>query len=179
MSRPRSRNNVVCQNRVCDYYRKVNGKDIIRRGFNNAGTQMYACQHCGKYFVETSGTPMYRKRLPLKTIKTMCRTLVEKNGIRATARITKLAINTVANWHDILASHAKETNEILTKNLGLSEYEVDEFWTTVKKNRKNTAALLNTSRVKGKPGASRASNEYRTSSLPSHSAVGRTKPVRS
>lgn len=138
MSRPRSRNDVVCQNRVCSYYRKVRGKDVVRRGFNKSGTQRYYCNHCGHYFVETSGTPLYRKRLPVKKVELLCRALVEKNGIRATARITKLAINTVVNWHDDMASHAKEANAILTKDLGLSEYEVDEFWTTVKKNRRST-----------------------------------------
>lgn len=156
MSRPRSRNDVVCQNPACNYYRKVKGKDVIRRGVNSAGTQMFACLHCGKYFVETSGTPLYRKRLPIKKVELMCRALVEKNGIRATARITKLAVNTVTAWHDDLSKHAREANKILTKNLGLSEYEMDEFWSTVKKNRRNTAHLPSMQREKGKFGVSPA-----------------------
>jgi len=156
VARPRSRIDVVCQNPACDYYRKMKGRDVIRRGFNSAGTQMYACLHCGKYFVETSGTPLYRKRLPIKKVELMCRALVEKNGIRATARITKLAINTVAAWHEDLSAHAREANRLLTKNLGLSEYEVDEFWSTVKKNRKSTARLSSTQTGKANFGASPA-----------------------
>ena len=136
MARPRGKIKVVCQNKGCVYYRKVVGKDIVRRGFNRAGTQRYLCFHCRKYFVETKGTPMYRRRLGEKKIKQLCELLVEKNGVRSVARLTKLNKNTVGVWLDNLANHAGEVTGFLVRNLGLSTYEVDEFWSTVKKNKR-------------------------------------------
>jgi transposase-like protein len=136
MARPRSKIKVVCQNKKCAFYRRETGKDIVRRGFNTAGTQRYFCLHCEKYLVETKGTPMYRRRLDEKKVKQLCELLVEKNGVRSTSRLTKLNKNTVGAWLDNLAKHAAEVTDYLVDNLGLSTYEVDEFWTTVKKNKK-------------------------------------------
>jgi hypothetical protein len=62
--------------------------------------------------------------------------------------------------------------------LGLSEYEVDEFWTTIKKNRRSMVHYSNTRRENEKRGASRASNATPTSSPRSPSATGARKPAR-
>ena len=136
MARPRSKIKVVCQNKKCAFYRRETGKDIVRRGFNAAGTQRYFCLHCEKYLVETKGTPMYRRRLSERKVKQLCELLVEKNGVRSVSRITKLNKNTVGAWLNNLANHAAEVTEYLVDNLNLSTYEVDEFWTSVKKNKK-------------------------------------------
>ena len=136
MARPRSKIKAVCQNKQCDFYRREAEKDIIKRGHSSSGTQMYKCLHCGKYLAETKGTPMYRRRLGEKKIKQLCELLVEKNGVRSVARLTKLNKNTVGAWLDNLANHAGEVTGFLVRNLGLSTYEVDEFWSTVKKNKR-------------------------------------------
>jgi transposase-like protein len=136
MARPRTKNKAVCQNKKCSFYRREKGKDIIKRGKNASGTQMYKCLHCNMYLSETKGTPMYRRRLGEKKVRQLCELLVEKNGVRSVSRLTKLNKNTVGAWLDNLASHAHEVTDFLVGNLGLSTYEVDEFWTTVKKNKK-------------------------------------------
>lgn len=177
MARPRTRIDAVCQNKTCRYYQKTKGKDIVRRGFNSAGTQMYKCLNCNKYFVETSGTPLYRKRLPKTKIEQLCRALVEKNGVRATARLTQLTTTTVSRWHDDMAQHAQQINAYLTHDLNLGEYEVDEFWSTVKKNRKNIAQNMSLPREKAKHGATPASSATPTFSPGLRSVHGRKKPA--
>ena len=136
MARPRGKTKAVCQNQLCSFYRREKGKDIIKRGKNTSGTQMYKCLHCNVYLSETKGTPMYRRRLDEKKVKQLCELLVEKNGLRSTSRLTKLNKNTVGSWLNNLAEHATHITDYLVKNLGLSVYEVDEFWSTVKKNKK-------------------------------------------
>jgi hypothetical protein len=79
---------------------------------------------------------MYRRRLSERKVKQLCELLVEKNGVRSVSRITKLNKNTVGAWLNNLANHATEVTEYLVDNLDLSTYEVDEFWTSVKKNKK-------------------------------------------
>ena len=149
MARPRGKINVVCQNKLCEFFRKEKNKDIIKRGKNSAGTQMYFCNQCRKYFVENSGTPLYRKRLSLKKIKQLCTLLVEKNGVRSVSRITKLNKNTVCAWLEDLAEHADNLTNFLVHDLDLKEYEVDELWTFIKKTKRkfSTRAKIGLSKV--------------------------------
>lgn len=137
MARSRSKINEVCQNENCSHYRKEKGKDIIKRGKNNAGHQRFFCFHCNKYSVKTKGTPMYRRRMSERKVKAICKELVEKKGIRAVERTMHVHRDTISGLLHDLAVHAKEMNQHLVQDLGLSAYEVDELWTFVKKNLKD------------------------------------------
>jgi len=66
----------------------------------------------------------------------ICKLLVEKNGIRSIERITGHHRDTIGNLLEDLAEHAEHVNKTLLHNLNLTQYEMDELWTTVKKNRK-------------------------------------------
>lgn len=144
MARPRSQIRVVCQNGVCNYFRKEKGKDIIKRAKNSAGHQRYYCLHCRKYFVETKGTPLYNKKLSEREIKKICAELVEKKGIRAIERTTKHHRDTIGRLLDDLATHAKEMTDYLVHDLSLSAYEVDEFWTFIKKTKRKLSTQART-----------------------------------
>ena len=159
MARPRGKIKVVCQNKYCEFFHKEKSKDVVKRGFNRAGTQRYFCNHCQKYFVERSGTPFYRKRLSLRKVKQLCSLLVEKNGVRSISRLTKLNKNTVCAWLEDLAEHAEQITDFLVHDLDLKTYEVDELWTTVKKNKKkfSVQAMLGLNKVK--PGRTHALKE--------------------
>ena len=149
MARKKGKITTVCQNKICGLFHKESGKDIVKRGFNRAGTQRYFCNHCRKYFVERSGTPLYRKRLSLRKVKQLCTLLVEKNGVRSISRITKLNKNTVVAWLDDLATHAVQMSDYLVHDLALNAYEVDEFWTFIKKTKRkmSTQAQIGLSKV--------------------------------
>lgn len=151
MARPKGKIKVVCQNKACRLFRKETGKNIVKRGFNRAGTQRYFCNHCQTYLVERSGTPFYRKRLSPRKIKQLCTLLVEKNGVRSVSRITKLNKNTVVAWLDDLAAHAAQMTDYLVHNLELSSYEVDEFWTFIKKTKRKLS-------IQAQHGLSKVSN---------------------
>ena len=137
MTRPRSNVNAVCQNHHCRFYLKEEGKDIIKSGKYATGHQRYYCHHCGTYFMETKGTPLYRKHLSETEIINICKHLVEKNGVRSIERLTGHHRDTIGNLLEDMAEHAQKMNVYLVKNLGLSQYECDEFWTFVKKKRKH------------------------------------------
>jgi len=162
MARPRGKINVVCQNQSCGFFHKEGGKDVVKRGFNRAGTQRYFCNHCQRYFVERSGTPLYRKRLSLRKIKQLCTLLIEKNGVRSISRITKLNKNTVVAWLEDLAEHAEQITSFLVRDLGLSTYEVDELWTTVKKNKRKLSVQALSGLSKVRLGHTHASSVART-----------------
>ena len=136
MPRPRSKVNVVCQNHLCRFYRKEEGKDIIKSGKYRTGHQRYYCFHCDTYFMETKGTPLYRKHLSEPEILNICKHLVEKNGVRSIERLTGHHRDTIGVLLEDMAEHAQNVSAYLMKNLALSQYECDEFWTFVKKKRK-------------------------------------------
>ena len=136
MARPRGEIPVVCQNIKCRYYRKEKGKDIIKSGKYRTGHQRYYCHHCKTYFMETKGTPLYRKHLSESEIIVICKHLVEKNGIRSIERITGHHRDTIGRLLEDMAEHAEVMNEYLIENLDLTPFECDELWSFVKKNRR-------------------------------------------
>lgn len=127
---------VTCQNTQCRHYLKEKGKDIIKYGKNRADHQLYKCLHCGYIFTETILTPLYRKHLSETEIIRISKLLVEKNGIRSIERITGHHRDTIGRLLEDMAEHAEQVNKTLLCQLNLSQYEMDELWTTVKKNRR-------------------------------------------
>src|SRR3989339_1779719 len=164
MARPRGKISAVCQNKECAFYRRERGKDLVKRGFNRARTQRNFCLHCETYLVEPKGTPMYRRRLSERKVKQLCELLVEKNGVRSAARLSKLNKNTVVNWLNNLAEHATAISDYLVKNLDLSTYEVDEFWAMVKKNKRRLSPTARREIAKATRGRTPASSANLTSS---------------
>jgi hypothetical protein len=66
----------------------------------------------------------------------ICKLLVERNGIRAIERIMEIHRDTVSNVVEDLARHAREVTDFLIRNVGLTEVQVDEMWSFVKKNKR-------------------------------------------
>ncbi len=141
MARPRSRINITCQNLRCRHFLKEEGKDIVKRGKSRIGRQQYYCNHCHTWFVETANTPLYRKHLSEGEIINICKHLVEKNGIRSIERLTGHHRDTIGRLLEDVAEHAEKMNDYLIKNLDLTPFECDEFWSTIKKNRRKLSEL--------------------------------------
>jgi transposase-like protein len=137
ITRLRSKTEVLCQNIHCRFYLKEEGKDIIKSGKYSTGHQRYYCHHCSSYFMETKGTPLYRKHISEPEIINICKHLVEKNGVRSIERLTGHHRDTIGVLLEDMAEHALKMNNCLIKNLGFSQYECYEFWTFVKKKRKH------------------------------------------
>ena len=136
MARPRSVISITCQNHRCKYFLVEDGKDILKRGKNRAGHQQYYCNHCCTWFVETSNTPLYHKHLSKSEIIQICKHLVEKNGIRSIERITGHHRDTIGRLLEDMAYHAEMMNEFLLKDVKLGQFEVDELWSFIKKNKR-------------------------------------------
>ena len=154
MGRPRGEINVVCQNEKCQFYLKEEGKDIVKRGKYRTGHQRYFCHHCKTFFMETKGTPLYRKHLSKSEIINICKHLVEKNGIRSIERITGHHRDTISRVLEDLALHAEMVNDILLQEVELGQFEVDEMWTFIKKNKKKLSKEAQIQMSKVMPGYS-------------------------
>ncbi len=80
---------------------------------------------------------IYKRHLTDEQIILICKLLVEKNGIRAIERIMEIHRDTVSSLIDDLDNHAREVTDFLITNVGVSQIEVDEMWSFVKKREEN------------------------------------------
>jgi transposase-like protein len=143
MARPRTEipKDIVCRNKSCRFFLKTRGRNLIKSGKNLAGHQRYLCKHCGSALAETAGTIFYRKKLSKEEIVTICKHLVEKNGVRSVERLTGHHRDTVGSLMEELAENSETITNTLVKDFGLKSYEVDEIFTTVKKNKRKLSSL--------------------------------------
>jgi len=118
---------VVCPNPECVYYLKAEGKAVIKRGKYKTGHQRYYCKHCGKFFMDTIGTSVYRKHLSKDEIRLIYRLFLEKNGVRSIERITGHHRDTVSNLLKDTIKNEK-TEDYLVNNIGLTANECDKLW---------------------------------------------------
>jgi transposase-like protein len=135
--KPEKTDEIVCQNPQCAYYLKVEGKAVIKRGKYRTGHQRYYCKHCGKFFMDTIGTSVYRKHLPKDEIRLIYRLFLEKNGIRSIERITGHHRDTVSNLLKDTVKNEK-TEEYLVKNIELTASECEKLWKLLEAKRNNT-----------------------------------------
>ncbi|RCV65371.1 hypothetical protein C5S53_04115 [Methanophagales archaeon] len=65
--------------------------------------------------------------------------LVEKGSIRGTARAMGADKDSVALWLKREGEHCEEVTEYLLRDLNLSQVQIDEIWTFIKKRQKSEA----------------------------------------
>lgn len=127
---------VYCPNKECSNYRMTGSNNNIVRSGIHRGKQRYRCNICGKHFVSTVDTVFYNKKLPKNEIILICKLLVEKNSIRSIERITGHHRDTIGNLVSDLAAHCREVTDFLLKDVKLTNVEVDEMWSFIKKNKR-------------------------------------------
>lgn len=86
----------------------------------------------------------------------ICKHLVEKNGIRSIERLTGHHRDTIGRLLNDLAEHAEQMNAYFIKELKLTQYECDEIWSMVKKNRRRLSEKARIGLKKVMRGSTRA-----------------------
>jgi transposase-like protein len=137
LMRRNEKNEISCQNPECEYYLKAEGKAIIKRGKYKTGHQRYYCKHCGKYFMDTIGTSVYRKHLSNDEIRMIYRLYLEGNGIRSIERITGHHRDTISKLLKETEKNEK-TEEYLINQIGLTANECKKLWKLLESKRKDS-----------------------------------------
>jgi len=65
--------------------------------------------------------------------------LGEKGGIRGTARAMGVDKDSGALWLKRAREHCEEVRDYLLRDLNLSQVQIDEIWTFIKKGQKSEA----------------------------------------
>jgi transposase-like protein len=105
---------------------------VVRNG-TLGGRQRYHCRGCGAWFGETHNTPMYRLHTSPEEVGRSLLIVMHRGSLRAAEEITGHKYETIGRWLSLAAEHAEALTEVLVHDLELSELEIDEFWSFVKR----------------------------------------------
>ena len=95
--------------------------------------QMYRCNVCGQPFSETAGTPFADLKTPIQTVCTALQELAEGLGVRAVARLREVQPDTVLEWLKKAGQHCQLLSEYMMRELHVTQVQLDELWTFVRK----------------------------------------------
>jgi len=129
---------IRCPNSQCKHFKGL-GNVVSNGTYRTRSTgkaRLFLCRTCGKAFSSRSGTTFFDLRSPKKKVLMGLRLLAEGLGLRGTSRVLEVKLDTIRRWLATAALHCEQVSEILLRDLKLSQVQVDELWTFVKKNTK-------------------------------------------
>jgi transposase-like protein len=131
---------IACPNPKCKQQGKKGLGNVVSNGTyrtrSTGKARLFLCRTCGKAFSSRSGTAFFNLRSPRKKVLMGLRLLAEGLGLRGTSRVLEIKLDTIRRWLATAALHCEQVNDILLRDLKLSQVQVDELWTFVKKNTK-------------------------------------------
>lgn len=129
--------NEACPNPECTLYGKTGEGNIVSNGTikskKGEKRRKFLCRACGTSFCSRTGTIFYDLRTPEDKFLLALKLLVKGMALRGVADVLEVKLDTVRHWLNVAARHCEEVNEMLLKELKVSEVELDALWTFVKK----------------------------------------------
>jgi hypothetical protein len=147
-----------CPNEQCkDYGLRGHGNIGIRAKYGkDKNRDLLYCRTCGKRFAASRASALFGLHLPAETIRQIIHHAAEGVGVRATARLLGMDKDTVNRVILRAGEHCARVLSGLLTSLQLTEAQLDELWTFVKKRKVLTLSqTLRTST--GKRGSGRPS----------------------
>jgi transposase-like protein len=129
-----------CPNESCPHVGKVGIGNIEVFSYQD---HRYRCCTCDQTFSANHDTIFFRLRAERQVFLDVIYALVERNSIRGTGRIKHVKIDTILHWLDLVGPQCAAVNEYFIRNVHLTQVQIDELWTFVKKSR----ALYNRMRI--------------------------------
>lgn len=147
-----------CPNEQCkDYGLRGHGNIGVRAKYGkDKNRDLLYCRTCGKRFAASRASALFGLHLPAETIRQIIHHAAEGVGVRATARLLGMDKDTVNRVILRAGEHCARVLSGLLTSLQLTEAQLDELWTFVKKRKILTLSqTLRTST--GKRGSGRPS----------------------
>lgn len=126
-----------CPNMQCkDHGLRGQGNISIRGKYGkDKSRDLLYCRTCGKRFAATHGSALFGVHLPAETIRQIIHHAAEGVGVRATARLLELDKDTVNRVILRTGEHCAHVLSNLLTSLHMTEAQLDELWTFVKKRK--------------------------------------------
>jgi transposase-like protein len=127
---------LACVNAECHLFQRASaGNLVIRKVYGHDRMRLLRCRACGEEFSERRGTALFNTKLPEATAEDVISHLSEGCSVRATARLVKVAKETVARLVRVAGRHAERFHDRHVHGLTPKALEFDEQWSFVKKSR--------------------------------------------
>jgi transposase-like protein len=151
-----------CPNEQCKYYGLRRQGNIAVRGKygKDKSRDLLYCRTCGQRFAATQASALFGLHLSAEMIRQIIHHASEGVGVRATARLLELDKDTVNRVILRAGEHCAHVLSDLLTSLELTETQLDELWTFVKK-RKVLAVPKTSSASTGGRGSGRPSTPPR------------------
>jgi transposase-like protein len=128
--------NHFCPNPKCkDHGIRGHGNITTSTRYGKNRTHLLRCKTCNQRFSEHRNTIFMHSNYSRETIQRIILAIAECNSIRGTARILSLDKDGVNRVVLKAGDHCKEILENLIRDLCLSECQLDELWSFVKKRK--------------------------------------------
>ena len=121
-----------CDNKACADCAKIGGQNIKVHSYVE---RRYSCATCQQTFSFDKGTFFETLRTERQLLVDAIAMLVERNSLRAISRIKRCKPDSVLHWLDLAGQHAAAVSRHFIRGLHLTQAQIDELWTFVKKNR--------------------------------------------
>jgi len=128
-----------CPNPDCSYYRLMNRGNIsaISTYMTQSGKRrIFCCSKCKRPFSETRDTVFFDLRTPEEKVMMALKMLLVKVGLSDIGFVLGVTEETVLMWLERAAQKAHEINAHLLRDLPVTEVQLDEMWSFIK--RKHT-----------------------------------------
>jgi IS1 family transposase/transposase-like protein len=137
MRRPKSWNQ-PCPNTTCCHYRQKDQGNIrsIASYLTQSGKRrIFQCTTCGTQFAETQGTVFFDLRTPEAQVMMALKMILVRVSVTNISFVLGVKEETVLEWLERAAQKAEEINAALLNELPVTEVQLDEMWSFVKRKR--------------------------------------------
>ena len=127
---------LACVNPECHRFRRPGEANLtVRKIYGHDRLRLLRCRTCGEEFSERRGTALFNTKLPEAAAEDVINHLDEGCSVRGTARLVKVAKETVARLLRVAGRHAERFHDQHVHGLTPKALEFDEQWSFVKKSR--------------------------------------------
>ncbi|MDD1753716.1 MAG: helix-turn-helix domain-containing protein [Methanotrichaceae archaeon] len=127
---------VACPNDRCNRFEIKGQGNIIGNGTyptKSGRIRKYICTACHAVFCDRTNTVFYDLRTEKETVLLALKLLLDGMSLRSIAEALEISQDTVIRWLSRTADQSEEVNKVLSRNLSLSQVELDGLWTIVEK----------------------------------------------
>jgi hypothetical protein len=128
-----------CDQRACPDFGTIGGPNIKVYSY---AERRYYCTTCSHTFNADRGTFFDTVRTDRQVILNVLAMLVERNSLRAISRIKHCKLGTMLHWLDLAGEQAAAVSRHFMTGLHLTQAQIDELWTFVKKNRNTCKRVI-------------------------------------
>ena len=130
-----------CRNGRCECCGKMGDESSMRRYGSDDGEPRFRCGNCGKVVDVREGTAYAGIRTGLQTYELGAKLMAEGMSLRATGRILEIDKDTADQWVVRLGEHCADVMAYHFRQLHLTECQLDELWTFVRKKEERLSPL--------------------------------------